>query len=209
MKWYPYKRKYKLQVGATRLGTQPVIRLNFEETSAEETNGRSLVQNNLYEVVVLYHPDLEIDLGKATGKIEKIITDAGGKITKTDNWGKRKLAYKINALEYAIYVFYSVDMPAENVRKVEQIFNITDEIIRFMITKPDLKAIAKAETLKAEKAAKAAANPEVSDEDGEDRRSRPRSRVQEPTPAEAPVQDRLPKAAEKSVQKSPDETDKE
>lgn len=111
---------------------------------------------NTYEVAVLYHPDLEIDLGKAESRVKKIIEDNGGKITKTDNWGKRKLAYPINKQEFAVYVFYTAEMPAENVAKVEQTFNITDEVIRFLITKPDLKAIEKAEAQRAEKAKKAA-----------------------------------------------------
>lgn len=111
---------------------------------------------NIYEVAVLYHPDLEIDLEKASSKVEKIIAGSGGKITKTDNWGKRKLAYPINKQEFAVYVFYTVDMPAEKVQKVEQTFNITDEIIRFLITRPDFKKQAKAEALRAEKAKKAA-----------------------------------------------------
>jgi small subunit ribosomal protein S6 len=120
---------------------------------------------NQYEVAVIYHPDLEMDLDKATSKVEKIIADNKGKITKTDNWGKRKLAYPINKQEYGIYLFYTVDMPAENVRKVEQNFNITDEIIRFLITRPDLKAIAKAEALKAEKAKKAAERSDAEETD--------------------------------------------
>ncbi len=123
---------------------------------------------NEYEIAVLYHPDLEIDLEKATSRIEKIFTDNGGKIANIDNWGKRKLAYPIKKNEHAVYVFYTVQFPAENVRKVESILNITDEVIRFMITRPDLKAIAKAETLKAEKAAKAAARGESTEtEDAE------------------------------------------
>ncbi|HEX5448114.1 MAG TPA: 30S ribosomal protein S6 [Candidatus Saccharimonadales bacterium] len=111
---------------------------------------------NIYEIAVLYHPDLEIDLAKAEDRVKKVIADNNGKITKTDNWGKRKLAYKIAGQEFAVYVFYTVEMPAENVAKVEQIFNITDEIIRFLITRPDLKAQAKAEALAVEKAKKAA-----------------------------------------------------
>lgn len=47
-------------------------------------------------------------------------------------------------------------MPAEAVTKVEQTFNITDEVIRFLITRPDLKAQAKAEAQRAELAKKAA-----------------------------------------------------
>jgi len=118
---------------------------------------------NQYEIAVLYHPDLEIDLEKATSRVEKIFTDNGGSVTNVDNWGKRKLAYPIKKNEHAVYVFYTVELPAQSVRKVESVLNITDEVIRFLITRPDLKAIAKAEALKAEKAAKAAARGESAD----------------------------------------------
>jgi len=105
---------------------------------------------------VLYHPDLEIDLDKATQKITKIVKDGGGKIVSEDNWGKRKLAYTIKGHDHAVYVFYSVELPSESVKKVEVTLNITDEVIRFLITRPDTKAIAKAEAFKAAKAKKAA-----------------------------------------------------
>jgi small subunit ribosomal protein S6 len=118
---------------------------------------------NQYEIAVLYHPDLEIDLDKAAARVTKIFTDNGGKVVSEDNWGKRKLAYSIKGNEHAVYVFYTVDMPGEGVRKVESTLNITDEVIRFLITRPDLKAIAKAEAAKAEKARKAAERGEASD----------------------------------------------
>ncbi len=123
---------------------------------------------NLYEVAVLYDPGLEIDLEKASSKIEKIITEAGGKITNTDNWGKRKLAYPIKKNEFAIYVFYGVEAPPEAVARIEQTLNITDEVIRFLIIKPDLKAKAKAEALAKEKAAKAAERDEKSEEESDE-----------------------------------------
>lgn len=119
---------------------------------------------NEYEIAVLYHPDLEIDLGKASAKVEKIITAGGGKITKTDNWGKRKLAYPIKKQEFAVYVIYSAELPAEALSKIEKTLNITDEVIRFLITRPDLKAIVKAEAAKAEKAKKAAERGSSEDE---------------------------------------------
>ena len=116
-----------------------------------------------YEVAILYHPDLEVDLSKAEDRVQKIFKDAGGKVTGTDNWGKRKLAYAIKKQEHAIYVFYTVEMPEDGVQKVESVLNITDEVIRFLITKPDLKAMAKAEALKKEKAKKAAERGEGKD----------------------------------------------
>lgn len=107
--------------------------------------------NNTYELAVLYHPDLEIDLDKAVEKVTKIVTDNGGKITNEDNWGKRKLAYTIKKLDHAVYVFYTVELPGQSVRRVESVLNITDEVIRFLLTKPDTKAIAKAEAYKAKR----------------------------------------------------------
>lgn len=118
-----------------------------------------------YEVAVLYDQGLEIDLEKATAKVEKIIADNGGKITNTDNWGKRKLAYPIKGQDFAIYVFYTVELPGVAVQKINDTLNITDEVVRFLITKPDLKKITKAEALKAEKAEKAAARSESHDSD--------------------------------------------
>jgi small subunit ribosomal protein S6 len=121
-----------------------------------------------YEIAVLYHPDLEVDLTKAEEKVTKIFTDNGGKVVATDNWGKRKLAYAIKKQEYAVYVFYTVEMPTEGVKKVEATLNITDEVVRYLITRPDLKAIAKAEAAKAEKAKKAAEHGDTDDKESDD-----------------------------------------
>lgn len=123
---------------------------------------------NQYEIAVLYHPDLEVDLTKAEERVKKIITDNGGKVTATDNWGKRKLAYTIAGNEHAIYVFYTVEMPGTGVAKVEAALNITDEVIRSLITRPDLRAIAKAEAQKAEKAEQAAKRGERADDEAKD-----------------------------------------
>jgi small subunit ribosomal protein S6 len=111
---------------------------------------------NQYEIAVLYHPDLEVDLSKAEERVTAIIKNNEGKITTTDNWGKRKLAYPINKLEHAVYVFYSVEIPAERVQKVENTLNITDEVIRFLIVKIDPKQQEKAAAMKAKKEKKAA-----------------------------------------------------
>ncbi len=123
---------------------------------------------NQYEIAVLYHPDLEVDLTKAEERVTKIVTDNGGKIVATDNWGKRKLAYAIKGNEHAVYVFYTAEIPPQGVQKIESTLNITDEVIRFLITKPDLRAIAKAEALKAEKAEQAAKRGDRGDEETKD-----------------------------------------
>ena len=121
---------------------------------------------NKYEFAVLYHPDLEVDLTKAEEKVKKIIAASEGKVIATDNWGKRKTAYAINGHDYAVYVFYTVEMPAAGVAKAEQALNITDEVIRFLITRPDEKAAAKADAYKAKR--KVQADSEESSEDAKE-----------------------------------------
>jgi small subunit ribosomal protein S6 len=126
---------------------------------ASEAHGRTLRKEtglNQYELAVLYHPDLEVDISKAEDKVKKIVSDNGGKIVSTDNWGKRKLAYDIKGNEHAVYVFYLVELPGTGLLKVESSLNIASEVVRFLITKIDQKAIDKAEALKAEKAEQAA-----------------------------------------------------
>ncbi len=107
---------------------------------------------NSYELAILYDPDLEIDLDKAADKVKAIVTKNGGTVTAEDNWGKRKLAYNIKGHDMAVYVFYAVDIAPSAVAQVETTLTITDEVIRFLITKPDVKAIKKAESIKASRA---------------------------------------------------------
>ena len=118
-----------------------------------------------YELAVLFHPDLEIDLEKAEKQITKLVKAADGKITETDNWGKRKLAYSIAGHEHAVYVFYTLEMPGSGVRQLNDALNITDEVIRFLISKPDLKAIAKAEAMKTNRDKRIASMGDDSDEE--------------------------------------------
>lgn len=104
-----------------------------------------------YELAVLYHPDLEIDIEKAESKVTKIVTDNGGEVTEKESWGKRKTAYPVKGHEHAVYVFYTLALDGLSVQKVEASLNITDEVIRFLIVKPDEKAIAKAAAHKAKR----------------------------------------------------------
>lgn len=108
-----------------------------------------------YEIAVIYHPDLEVDLTKAEDRVKKIFADNGGKIVNTDNWGKKKLAYPIAKNEHGVYVFYTVEVAPTSVQKIESVLNITDEVIRYLIVRLDPKQLAKVEAAKKEKAERA------------------------------------------------------
>lgn len=121
-----------------------------------------------YELVVLLHPDLEIDLEKPLAKVRKIIADNQGEIVKEENWGKRKLAYKINKEDFAIYVYFEISLPAETNKKLQSTLNITDEVLRYLLSSVDPKAIAaklEAEEREANRAEKAAKATEAKEEE--------------------------------------------
>lgn len=92
-----------------------------------------------YELVVLIHPDLEADLETPLAKVRDIVTKAGGKIVSEDNWGKKKLAYRINKEDFAVYVYMEVSLPADAPLKISNTFNITDEVLRYLLTTVDEK----------------------------------------------------------------------
>ena len=93
-----------------------------------------------YELTVLIHPDLEADLDTPLKKVRDIITNAGGKIISEDNWGKKKLAYAIRREEFGIYVYMDVELPADAPLKISNTFNITEEVLRYLLVKVDPKA---------------------------------------------------------------------
>lgn len=92
-----------------------------------------------YELTVLIHPDLEADIETPLTKVREIITSAGGTITTEDNWGKKKLAYKINREDFAVYVYMDVSLPADAPLKISNTFNITDEVLRYLLVSVDEK----------------------------------------------------------------------
>ena len=86
-----------------------------------------------YEVAVVLHPDLEIDLAATLEKIEAVFTKNGAKINKKDNWGKRKLAYPIKKQDWGIYVFYEISIDPSKVSKINQVLRITEEVMRYLV----------------------------------------------------------------------------
>lgn len=92
-----------------------------------------------YELTVLIHPDLETDLDAPLNVVRELVTSAGGKIVTEDTWGKKKLAYKINGQDFAVYHYMEVELPADAPLKISNMLNITDNVIRYLLVKADLK----------------------------------------------------------------------
>lgn len=90
-----------------------------------------------YELTVLIHPDLEMNLAPATDKIKQLIEENGGKITKETNEGKKRLAYSIRGQEFAVYYSYELELPNTAPAKISSVLNITDETLRYLLVTVD------------------------------------------------------------------------
>ncbi|AZK45599.1 30S ribosomal protein S6 [Paenibacillus lentus] len=88
-----------------------------------------------YEVMYIIRPELEQEAVQAVvDKFQGIIQN-GGEITKHEVMGKRRLAYEINKIRDGIYVLVNFTATPEVVAELERILKISDEVIRYLITK--------------------------------------------------------------------------
>jgi len=101
-----------------------------------------------YELTVLIHPDLEVDLEAPLAKVRKLVTDNGGEIVSEDNWGKKKMTYRIKGEEFAVYVALDVKLPATAPLKISNTLNITEEVLRYLLVTVDEKGRALLEEAK-------------------------------------------------------------
>lgn len=92
-----------------------------------------------YELTVLIHPDLEVDIDAPLTKLRDIIKTAGGEITSEENWGKKRLAYKIKKQDFAVYVYMDLKLPADALLKISNTLNITEEVLRYLLVTVDEK----------------------------------------------------------------------
>lgn len=104
-----------------------------------------------YEVAFIAAPNTaDDDLSKLNSQIEQIITDRGGKITKVDNWGRRKLAYRIGKFDEGVYTFVHVEGSGQEISEVERRLRVTDFIIRYLTVRTD-EALKRAQKLKSKR----------------------------------------------------------
>lgn len=84
-----------------------------------------------YETVFIARQDLsESQVAALTDEMTKVITDNGGKIHKTENWGLRKFAYKINKASKGHYVLIESDAPSAAVIEMERLMGLNEDVVR-------------------------------------------------------------------------------
>lgn len=90
-----------------------------------------------YELGVVLHPDLEVDLKGADKRLSELIGKVGGKVTAVDDWGKQKLAYPIKKQTFGIYRFYTLEIEPSDVVELNQALLLNEEVLRhLLVTEP-------------------------------------------------------------------------
>lgn len=118
-----------------------------------------MAEKRSYEVVFIIDPDAEdAEVMRLTEGVQKIITDQGGVIVKTELMGKRQLAYEINHQRDGIYVLLEVEGSGKEIAELERRMRVNDRILRYMTVRVD-EDRQRAEKLKERRARKAERKP--------------------------------------------------
>ena len=88
-----------------------------------------------YEIMYIVKPVEVEEFEAVVSKFNKLITDNGGKVEKTDRWGKKRLAYEIQDLNEGLYVLVTFTAEPACVKELDRVMKITDDILRHMIVR--------------------------------------------------------------------------
>jgi len=94
-----------------------------------------------YEIVLVIHPDQSEQVPAMLERYKGIVTAAGGKVHRVEDWGRRQLAYMIQKLAKAHYVCLNIEVTGETLAEIETGFRYYDAVLRHLTG-----AKAKAET---------------------------------------------------------------
>lgn len=87
-----------------------------------------------YELVFIVHPDLDENaFQEVVERVQGWITEDGGQITKTDLWGKRKLAYPIRKQTEGQYVLMNTQMNPQFGATLERNLRFLEPVLRFSV----------------------------------------------------------------------------
>lgn len=86
-----------------------------------------------YEIVFLVHPDQSDQVKAMIERYQKIIHEAGGSISRLEDWGRRQLAYPIKKVHKAHYVLMNITATSQVVDELRDLFKHNDSVLRDLI----------------------------------------------------------------------------
>ena len=94
--------------------------------------------NRKYELVYVVSPDASDDQVTALHtQVEETVTRMGGQLEKTENWGRRKLAYEIGRHKEGTYVLEVIQGSGELMKELDRRLKVLDYVIRHLAVRVD------------------------------------------------------------------------
>lgn len=95
-----------------------------------------------YESVVILNAALEDEqIDAALQSIEDTIKSNGGEITDVEKWGRKRLAYPIKKGKSGYYTVYRFTAPTDSISKLERIYRLDENVIRYLTIVLDKHAL--------------------------------------------------------------------
>ena len=86
-----------------------------------------------YEIVMLVHPDQSEQLPAMIERYSGMVTNGGGTVHRSEDWGRRQLAYSIERLHKAHYYLMNIECGQETIDEIVDAFRFNDAILRHMV----------------------------------------------------------------------------
>jgi len=91
-----------------------------------------------YETVFIARQDITSAQAETLAETySQMITDNGGKVTKTEHWGLKTLAFRMNKNRKGHYVLFNIDAPSAAVLEMERNMRINEDVLRYMSIRVD------------------------------------------------------------------------
>jgi len=91
-----------------------------------------------YETVFIARQDITSAQAETLAETySQLITDNGGKVTKTEHWGLKTLAFRMNKNRKGHYVLFNIDAPPAAVLEMERNMRINEDVLRYMSIRVD------------------------------------------------------------------------
>jgi small subunit ribosomal protein S6 len=94
--------------------------------------------NRKYELVYIVSPEAtDEQVTDLHNQVDAIVQRMGGQLEKSENWGRRKLAYEIGRHKEGTYVLETLNGSGELMKEIDRRLKVTDLIIRHLIVRVD------------------------------------------------------------------------
>ena len=94
--------------------------------------------NRKYELVYVAASEAtEAQVTDLHGQVEAIVQRMGGQIEKTENWGRRRLAYEIGPNKEGTYVVETILGSGDLMKEIDRRLKVTDLVIRHLVVRVD------------------------------------------------------------------------